>query len=283
MPRGKKRNNGAREYPAGGVSPAKAIALGVVFAILVLVLVFIIYKHVSYDPADVPPAESGGLIDPDVQGTPEPTPSPTPEPTPEPTPVPFEPHAVDSTQPGNYVSYTNINVDGTTLADGEDYADDTGIYFGDGEDYSSLPGVITFRGNNYRDNRRLRHGEHDAAEIRRILDALHWLHRRAGRRVLVGQRLDGSAAHSRVAQGDARGHEYVRLGEGGPTPSWRLYTPPWTATSTSSSSRAGARRATRSTWALPTRARARSTLGAIPCSMWAAATTAPRARAGSSS
>ena len=151
MPRGKKRNNGAREYPAGGVSPAKAIALGVVFAILVLVLVFIIYKHVSYDPADVPPAESGGLIDPDVQGTPEPTPSPTPEPTPEPTPVPFEPHAVDSTQPGNYVSYTNINVDGTTLADGEAYADDTGIYFGDGEDYSSLPGVITFRGNNYRD------------------------------------------------------------------------------------------------------------------------------------
>ena len=64
----------------------------------------------------------------------------TPEPTP--APEPFEPHAVDSTQPSNFISYTNVMVN-DTLLDGT-YTAEQEINFGAGSEYSALPGVITF-------------------------------------------------------------------------------------------------------------------------------------------
>ena len=46
MPKGKKRN-----YQSKAPSLGAAIALGVVLALLVLVLVFIVFKHATYEPA----------------------------------------------------------------------------------------------------------------------------------------------------------------------------------------------------------------------------------------
>ena len=154
MPSGKKRSNRQPDYSRAPQSTGRAIALGIVFALLVLVLVFIVYQNATYQ-SDSPPAETGsGIVDPDTPLTSESpavtTPEATPEPTPVPTPEPFEPHAVDSTQPGNYIVYTNIQVDGTTLGDGESYEDDTGIYMGYADEYAQIPGIMTFRGNNLR-------------------------------------------------------------------------------------------------------------------------------------
>lgn len=170
MSKGKK----SYDYSKKPVSPAKAIALGVIFVLLVLVLMFIVYKSATYDPADHPPKETqSGLVDPDSPDSSQApsTPSSTPEPTPSPTPIPFEPHAVDSTEPSNYIKSTGIEVDGTTLANGEEYKDDTGIYFGDGKGYSELPGIVTFRGNNYRNS-----ASYGTAQITNKAFGTYWTH-----------------------------------------------------------------------------------------------------------
>ena len=148
MSKGKQRTENNRSGKGPGRGQAVLLP-AVILAALLALLFFIVYKHATYEPEPVqtPPATETPVP---VTETPA-TPSPSPTPTPTPTPEPFEPHAVESTEPGNLVSYTDINVDGTTLADGEAYEDDTGIYFGAPEEYSSLNGVITFRGNNYRD------------------------------------------------------------------------------------------------------------------------------------
>lgn len=170
MSKGKK----SYDHSKKATSPAKAVILGVIFILLVLVLLFIVYKGATYDPAEHPASETqGSLIDPDApdsSAAPS-TPSPTPEPTPSPTPIPFEPHAVDSTEPANYIKSSGIQVDGTTLADGEEYEDDTGIYFGDGKDYSELPGIITFRGNNYRNS-----ASYGTAQITNKSFGTYWTH-----------------------------------------------------------------------------------------------------------
>ena len=63
MPRGKKREDYSREpQPVG-----KAIAQGVIFAALCVALVFVVYKHASFDPAAVPPSESAGLVEHDLR------------------------------------------------------------------------------------------------------------------------------------------------------------------------------------------------------------------------
>ena len=167
MPKGKKRN-----YQSKAPSLGAAIALGVVLALLVLVLVFIVFKHATYEPA-ARPENTPGLVDPDSpeESAPAGTPEPTPEPTPKPTPEPFEPHAVDSTEPSNYIAYTNVSVDGTTLAEGEAYEDDTGIYMGRAEEYSELPGVITFRGDNLRSG-----SSCGTANIANRKFGTHWTH-----------------------------------------------------------------------------------------------------------
>ena len=152
MPSGKKRTNNEKNYARAPKSPAKAAVQSVVFALLVLVLVFIVYKSATYDGAAA--VTGGGLVDPDApSASPAPTetvPTATPEPTPAPTPEPFEPHAVDSTQPSNLISSTAIEVDGTILSGGEEYEDDTGIYIGDPDEYAQIPGIMCFRGNNLR-------------------------------------------------------------------------------------------------------------------------------------
>ena len=154
MPSGKKRSNDQTHgRPRAHGSTARAIAQGVVFAALALVLVFIVYKNATYDGAAAPVDTGGGLVGPTSDVSPQVTdtlPTATPEPTPTPTPEPFEPHAVDSTEPSNYIVGTAIEVDGVRLADGETYEDDTGIYMDYPENYSSLNGVITFRGDNLR-------------------------------------------------------------------------------------------------------------------------------------
>lgn len=155
MPSGKKRTNRKTDYSRAPQSPARAIALGIVFAVLVIVLLFIVYQSATYDPSEHPADTGSGIIDPDPQTTaqnPTEGPAASPEPTPSPSPEPFEPHSVDSTNPANYILSTAIQVNGTTLANGEEYADDTGIYMGYGSEYSSLNGVITFRGNNFRNS-----------------------------------------------------------------------------------------------------------------------------------
>lgn len=131
----------------------------VLMVVLVVMLCVIVGRNVALNRADTkptteptpPPSDSGGVIE--NTDTPEelsPGPEVTDEPAETPAPEPFEPHSVDSTEPGNFLQSTDIMLDGTAF-EGE-YADDTGIYFGYPEEYSSLPGVITFRGNNFRDS-----------------------------------------------------------------------------------------------------------------------------------
>ena len=124
--------------------------------ICVIVLCLIVGKNIKLNRADdagpdaTPPAASSESPDPGVVPTDEsgqPAETQTPEPTP--APEPFEPHAVDSTQPSNFISYTNVMVN-DTLLDGA-YTAEQEINFGAGSEYSALPGVITFGGNNYRD------------------------------------------------------------------------------------------------------------------------------------
>lgn len=64
----------------------------------------------------------------------------------------FDPHCVESTAPENMISYTNIQIDGTTLADSSSYVPDAEISFSLGEDYTQTEGIVTFRGNNFRDS-----------------------------------------------------------------------------------------------------------------------------------
>ena len=102
------------------------------------------YFHQGYIPT-VDPTDSES--DP-LEGIVIPTPPPTP------TPIPsFEPHAVESTLPENLIKTVGINIDGTTLGDGEKYeaSEDEKIFFGYGDDYTDANGIITFRGNNLRD------------------------------------------------------------------------------------------------------------------------------------
>jgi hypothetical protein len=108
----------------------RIIVLACVIAVLTGFLAFIIYKEATAVPY-TPPAVL------ETTPTPEPTPepSPTPEPTPEPTP--FEPHSVAETEPDQYITSTDVMIDGEIV---DDYADDTGITFGEGSEYSAVKG-----------------------------------------------------------------------------------------------------------------------------------------------
>lgn len=64
----------------------------------------------------------------------------------------FEPHCVESTKPEKLISYEEISVDDSILADTSLYVSDSQIELGLGSNYTDLEGVITFRGNNFRDS-----------------------------------------------------------------------------------------------------------------------------------
>lgn len=64
----------------------------------------------------------------------------------------FTPRCTESTTPSNYIQYTEINVDGTTLTDTAGYSADQQIQFDKGSKYTDVDGIVTFRGNNFRDN-----------------------------------------------------------------------------------------------------------------------------------
>ena len=66
--------------------------------------------------------------------------------------IEFTPHCVDSTKPENLISTTEIQVDGNTLGDENDYAPASQITFGPGSTYTDTKGIVTFRGNNFRDD-----------------------------------------------------------------------------------------------------------------------------------
>ena len=68
--------------------------------------------------------------------------------------IDFAPHAVESTQPTNYLISTEVAVGDTILADKAEYpAQSIGdITFETGSKYTDQEGVFTFRGNNFRDN-----------------------------------------------------------------------------------------------------------------------------------
>lgn len=64
----------------------------------------------------------------------------------------FAPYCTEQTNPSNYIQYTEINVDGTTLSDAADYHPEEEITFGNGSDYTKVEGIVTFRGNSFRDS-----------------------------------------------------------------------------------------------------------------------------------
>lgn len=211
-------------------SHVKTVVQAVMMVLLVVALCLIVGKNIKLNRADrqpgtdvTPPAVSSEAPEDGGDGgddTPLSSDAPGDEPAPTPTPEPFEPHCVDSTDPSNYISYTNVMVDGEML-DGP-YETDTEIYLGDASEYSALPGVITFGGNNYRNT-----NSYGTAELTNKKFGSQWTaptgsayHADDGGRVelLVGQRLDGPASAGRVAEGDAADHEHVRLGEGGGKP-----------------------------------------------------------------
>ncbi len=64
----------------------------------------------------------------------------------------FVPHCTEQTDPANLIEYTEININGNTLANTSEYKAAEVISFGSGSDYSNVNGIVTFRGNNFRDN-----------------------------------------------------------------------------------------------------------------------------------
>lgn len=80
----------------------------------------------------------------------KPTVTPTPEPTPTPTVPPFQPHAVESTQPSNWIASTDVQVDGVVLGSAAEYKTNEYIDFEEGEKYTNVDGIVTFRGDNFR-------------------------------------------------------------------------------------------------------------------------------------
>ncbi|CCY54344.1 putative uncharacterized protein [Coprococcus sp. CAG:782] len=64
----------------------------------------------------------------------------------------IKPLCVSSTDPSNYVSYTDVNVDGVTLDSVSDYKPKAEISFNKGSNYTNIDGIVTFRGNNYRND-----------------------------------------------------------------------------------------------------------------------------------
>lgn len=64
----------------------------------------------------------------------------------------FVPYCTEQTKPSNYIEYTEVNVDGTTLTSLSDYKPTDVIDFSRGSAYTSVDGIVTFRGNNFRDN-----------------------------------------------------------------------------------------------------------------------------------
>ncbi|MDO4337635.1 MAG: PQQ-binding-like beta-propeller repeat protein [Eubacteriales bacterium] len=64
----------------------------------------------------------------------------------------FVPYCTEQTKPSNYIEYTEVNVDGTTLTSLSDYKPADVIDFSRGSAYTSVDGIVTFRGNNFRDN-----------------------------------------------------------------------------------------------------------------------------------
>ncbi len=68
--------------------------------------------------------------------------------------ISFEPHAVASTEPSNFLISTEVAVDDTVLSSKADYASKSlgDISFEEGSKYTDQEGVFTFRGNNFRDN-----------------------------------------------------------------------------------------------------------------------------------
>jgi len=60
----------------------------------------------------------------------------------------FAPYAVDTTQPSNFIEFTEVSVNGKTV---DKYKAKYNIDFGIGADYTAVEGIVTFRGNNFRD------------------------------------------------------------------------------------------------------------------------------------
>lgn len=140
------RQNNAKpvERQAGGGLSGRAVAMVMIFAVLLGVLGFVVYKSATaqpYQPTMSVENTPASQTEP-PQATPEATPLPTPEPT------PFEPHYVDTTNPANLITSTEVMVDGQLV---EDYQDTDPISFGEGSEYTGVKGVTTFRGNNFRD------------------------------------------------------------------------------------------------------------------------------------
>lgn len=136
------RNNSKK--PGG-----KLIVQIVVFVLLLAALGFITVKMSSAkSPAAAETGSSLSAATPTAapQETSAATPEPTAEPTPEPTP--FEPYSVDSTNPDNLITSTEVQVDGTLV---DSYESEDEISFGEGSEYTSVKGITTFRGNNFRD------------------------------------------------------------------------------------------------------------------------------------
>lgn len=64
--------------------------------------------------------------------------------------ISFHPTCTENTKPSNLISYTQINVNGSTLEDESSYQPWYTMHFGPGAEYTSVDGIVTFRGNNFR-------------------------------------------------------------------------------------------------------------------------------------
>ncbi len=159
---------------------AKQAALILLLVVLLVVLALIVERLRTAEPAVDSPVETvvpTATITPTVKPTVPPTVEPTEPPpteTPEiivtPTPVPeFHPYHTDETDPENFVKQLAVNVNGTTLPDGEAYAPDAEIDFLTGDEYTDLPGVLTFRSNNFRDG-----GSYGCAELTDYKFGTYW-------------------------------------------------------------------------------------------------------------
>jgi len=86
---------------------------------------------------------AGAVTELDPGGEPDEIPEPVV------TEAPFEPYAVEETEPGKMLASSDIMYDGQIV---ESYLSPDRINFGRGDVYSRVDGITTFRGNNFRDS-----------------------------------------------------------------------------------------------------------------------------------
>ena len=87
----------------------------------------------------------------------------------------FTPHAAETTNPDALIEFTEIEVDGTQLEEGQAFTPWYQMDFDYPESYTDVEGIITFRGNNFRDS-----ASYGTAQLKARTFEEQWYHTTGG-------------------------------------------------------------------------------------------------------